>query len=124
MISSLKKSMALSISMWAGLALGHRPQRRSLVHCLENQQTNLARDILIGKDGLGKWSRIAAPSEQASAISISGSTLWRLYDENFVLVASGSAEGKASLPKSAGGSWLVTYGAPGSTIELRLIPIR
>lgn len=87
-----------------------------------NRPFSLSKSIIIGKDGFGEWSRIAAPSEQASAISVAGSTLWRLYDENFVLVASGSAEGKASLPKSAGGSWLVTYGAPGSTVELRLVP--
>jgi len=87
-----------------------------------NRQSSLSRSVLVGKDGFGEWSKIAAPSEQASAISVAGSTLWRLYDEDFVLVASGAAEGKASLPKSAGGSWLVTYGAPGSTIELRLIP--
>ena len=87
-----------------------------------NRQSSLSRSVLVGKDGFGEWSKIAAPSEQARAISVAGSTLWRLYDEDFVLVASGAAEGKASLPKSAGGSWLVTYGAPGSTIELRLIP--
>ena len=88
----------------------------------EHRQSSLSRSLLIGKDGFGEWSRIAASSELARAISVTGSTLWRLYDENFVLLASGSAEGKANLPISAGGSWIVTYGAPGSTIELRLIP--
>ncbi len=88
----------------------------------KDPQAASSRSVLIGDKGLGEWTRIVAPSEGIRAVSIKNSTLWRLYDEGFNLIAYGTEAGTADLPKSTGGFWLVTYGKPGSAVELTLIP--
>jgi hypothetical protein len=81
-----------------------------------------SRSILIGEAGLGEWTRIAGRPEGARAVSIANSTLWRLYDEGFNLIAFGTEAGTAELPETTGEFWLVTYGKPGSTVDLALVP--
>ena len=88
----------------------------------KDTQAASSRSILIGEAGLGEWSRIAAPSEGIRALSITNSTLWRLYDEGFNLIAYGTETGRADLPESTGEFWLVTYGKPGSMVDLALVP--
>lgn len=85
----------------------------------ENEARGL-REIRIGAEGLGEWTRIAAPNSGNSVLSISGSSLWRLYDENFALVADGTENGQIDLAEMGKEFWLVSYGDSGSTILIAL----
>jgi len=87
----------------------------------KDRQPSSSRSIPIGEAGLGEWTRIAGRPEGSRAVSIANSTLWRLYDEGFTLIACGSEAGSADLPASTGEFWLVTYGKPGSAVEATLI---
>ena len=88
----------------------------------KDRQPSSSRSILIGEAGLGEWTKIGSPSEGIRAVSVANSTLWRLYDEGFNLIAYGTEAGRADLPKTTGEFWLVTYGKPVSTVEIALIP--
>jgi hypothetical protein len=105
--------------------LGAAPTAPNLSAGPNGQRAAISRNVLIGAAGLGEWTKIAAPTEGLRSLTIANSALWRLYDESFGLLASGSGSGPGAsavdLPQSAGGFWLVTYGKPGSTVELALI---
>jgi CubicO group peptidase (beta-lactamase class C family) len=88
----------------------------------KDKSARLSRDIKIGEKGLAAWTKIAQPSEKARAVTIAKAALWRLYDESFGLLASGSGTDTAELPDSGSEFWIVTYAKPGTTIELTLLP--
>jgi CubicO group peptidase (beta-lactamase class C family) len=101
---------------------GARFRAASTVPSLENpsgeKDGRRFREILIGAEGLGEWTRIPAPNSGSSVLSISGSSLWRLYDQDFALVADSMEDGKVDLAGKGTEFWLVAYGEAGSTIRI------
>jgi CubicO group peptidase (beta-lactamase class C family) len=55
----------------------------------------------------------------SGSISINNATAWRLYDGNFNQKASGAGSGSAVLPGPGGAAYLLLFGSPGVTINLR-----
>jgi CubicO group peptidase (beta-lactamase class C family) len=68
--------------------------------------------IRIGSEGLGEWRRLPA----SSALTVSGASIWRLYDAEFSLSAWGLEEGEAGAVPA--GAYLYVHGTPGSTIKV------
>jgi hypothetical protein len=67
----------------------------------------------IGPEGLGEWRRITSPG----TVGVTGATLWKLYGQDFSLLASGEGPGSATIPAAAGPAWLVAYADPGAALE-------
>jgi hypothetical protein len=101
---------------------GARFRAASTVPTLENpsggKDGRRLREILIGTEGLGEWTRIAAPNSGSTVLSISGSSLWRLYDQDFALIADSMEDGEVDLAGKGTEFWLVAYGEAGSTIRI------
>ena len=73
--------------------------------------------VTIGSEGFPEWRKLPV----SGSISISNATAWRLYDSNFNQTASGKGNGSVVLPGSGEASYLMLFGAAGSTIHLNLI---
>jgi CubicO group peptidase (beta-lactamase class C family) len=91
----------------------------ALEHSAGGKDGSSYREIRIDADGYGEWTRLDAPEKGNSLLSVSGSSLWRLYDQDFAFVVEGWKDGELDLAGKGTGFWLVTYGEPGSTIRIR-----
>ena len=65
--------------------------------------------IAIGPQGYVQWYRVP----NASSVSISGQSDWKLFDEELSLIASG--EETPATKSAPAGAYLAVFGAPGST---------
>ncbi len=74
--------------------------------------------VTVGLEGYAEW-RILPSS---GSVSIRNAAAWRLYDSDFQKTASGVGDGGATLPGSGSAAYLLLFGAPGSTIDLDLVP--
>lgn len=81
-------------------------------------ETRTFREIRISPQGLGEWIRIPAPADENSVLFISGSKLWRLYNEEFNLVAEGTNDGDVDTAGMGKEFWLVTYGEAESMVRI------
>ncbi|WP_167321310.1 serine hydrolase domain-containing protein [Syntrophobacter fumaroxidans] len=73
--------------------------------------------VTIGPEGLGEWFRCPA----ASALTLAGACSWYLYNAEFDLKDWGMGE-KTIVGSVDDGSYLLLYGAPGTTVTLTLQP--
>ena len=71
--------------------------------------------VTIGSEGFSEWRKLPA----SGSIAISNATAWRLYDSNFNQISSGKGSGSVVLPGSGDAAYLMLFGTPGATIDLR-----
>jgi CubicO group peptidase (beta-lactamase class C family) len=72
--------------------------------------------VTIGSDGFSEWQKVGT----SGSITISGATTWKVLDNNFARVASGTGDGSAGFSGS-GNKYLMVYGSKGATIRLNLM---
>jgi hypothetical protein len=71
--------------------------------------------VTIGSDGFSEWKKVGT----SGSITISGATAWKILDNNFARVASGTGDGNASFSGSSN-KYLMVYGGKGAMIRLNL----
>ncbi|MDD5333766.1 MAG: serine hydrolase [Rhodoferax sp.] len=72
--------------------------------------------VAIGPEGFAEWRQLPA----TGWLTLSGSLAWRLYDQDFAPVTSGSGNGASALPGHGAGAYLLLYGAANSSIDVTL----
>ncbi|MFZ4480133.1 MAG: hypothetical protein ACOYNZ_09625, partial [Rhodoferax sp.] len=78
-----------------------------------------ASSVAMGSEGLAEWRALQAGPVPVQ-IAVSGATAWRLYDPDFMLLASGTASGRATLAAGARLAYLMLFGVAHSAISVSL----
>lgn len=73
-------------------------------------------EVLITGDNVAEWRKLPA----TGSLSISGASVWRLFDADFRLLSYGRGDGNAVLPGTGDATYLMLFGKSGSGITLEL----
>lgn len=72
--------------------------------------------VAIGPEGFAEWRQLPA----TGSLTLSGSTAWRLYDQDFSSVAFGVGSVTSALPGRGAAAYLLLYGAANASVGLTL----
>ncbi|CAH2031297.1 serine hydrolase domain-containing protein [Trichlorobacter ammonificans] len=73
--------------------------------------------VTIGAEGFAEWRKLPP----TGSVSISGASVWRLYDAGLEQKATGTGDGSTMLPDSGTAAYLVLSAPPGTRITLNLV---
>lgn len=72
--------------------------------------------VAIGPEGFAEWRQLPA----TGSLTLSGSTAWRLYDQDFASLTSGTGGGSSALPGRGAAAYLLLYGAANASVGVTL----
>ncbi len=72
--------------------------------------------VTIAPEGFAEWRKLPA----LGSVTLSTSAAWRLYDQDFASVSSGTGNGSIALPGRGAAAYLLLYGAANSRIGVTL----